>query len=293
MVGGDSVRYDRPHLVRLLRQLGEAEGSGLLLKVPGRPSLRIGGEMVRLAEEPLRPVDTKNAAMSLMGLADMELTLINLQEQELAFGLPGVGRFRALIYRQRGTLGISIHRLAMRSPSVEELGLTQETVAGLDGLCFVSGARQQALMAAIVDHWNQHVGGHLVVLEDQIEYLHRDARAAVSHREVGTDTADWPTGLRSALRHDADFVLLGSVPDCVSAERILQAAEQGRRVLVSVPSHSAKGALNSFIRKFPVEREREVQARVLRVLGVSFNLGKAGQASRFSNADLQAQRKAS
>ena len=287
------MRYDRPHLVRLLRQLGDAEASDLLLKVPGRPALRIDGEMVRLAEDPLRPVDTKNAAMSLMGLADMELTLMNLQEQELAFGMPGVGRFRALIYRQRGSLGISIHRLAIRCPSLSEMGITPQQVEGLDGLSFVSGPRQQGMMAAIVDHWNQKVGGHLVVLEDQIEYLHRDARAAVSHREVGTDTKDWPTGLRSALRHDADFVVLGSVGDPVSAERILQGAEQGRRILVSVPSHSAKGALSSFIRLFPVEREREVQARVLRVLGRSFHTPEQGATSIFDSEDLKQQRKAS
>ena len=287
------MRYDRPHLVRLLRQLGDAEASDLLLKVPGRPALRIDGEMVRLAEEPLRPVDTKNAAMSLMGLADMELTLINLQEQELAFGMPGVGRFRALVYRQRGSLGISIHRLAIRCPSLSEMGLTSQQVEGLGGLSFVSGPRQQAMLAAIVDHWNQKVGGHIVVLEDQIEYLHRDARAAVSHREVGTDTLDWPTGLRSALRHDADFVVLGAVPDMVSAERILQGAEHGRRIMVSVPSHSAKGALASFIRLFPAEREREVQARVLRVLGRSFHAADSGAPTVFDAQDLKQQRKAS
>ena len=165
---------------------------------------------------------------------------MNLQEQELAFGLPGVGRFRALIYRQRGSLGISIHRLAVRCPSLSDLGTTPAQVRNLDGLSFVSGPRQQGLMAAIVDHWNQDVGGHLVVLEDQIEYLHRDARAAVSHREVGTDTKDWTSGLRSALRHHADFVMLGSVPDHAAAERILRGAEQGRRILVCVPSQSAK-----------------------------------------------------
>ena len=286
------MRYDRPHLVRLLRQLGDAEASDLLLKVPGRPALRVDGEMVRLADEALRPIDTKNAAMSLMGLADVELTLMNLQEQELAFGMPGVGRFRALIYRQRGTLGISIHRLAIRCPSLTEMGVNPDQASGLSGLSFVSGQREQAMMAAIVDHWNQKVGGHLVVLEDQIEYLHRDARAAVSHREVGTDTKDWPTGLRSALRHDADLVVLGAVHDPVSAERILQAAEHGRRVLVSVPSHSAKGALSSFIRLFPVEREREVQARVLRVLGRSFHAPENGATTFFDAQDLK-QRKAS
>ncbi|MFT5585157.1 MAG: twitching motility protein PilT [Cognaticolwellia sp.] len=286
------MRYDRPHLVRLLRQLGDAEASDLLLKVPGRPALRIDGEMVRLAEDPLRPVDTKNAAMSLMGLADVELTLVNLREQELAFGMPGVGRFRALIYRQRGSLGISIRRLAVRCPSLSELGTTPEQVKHLDGLSFVSGPRQQAMMAAIVDHWNQHVGGHLVVLEDQIEYLHRDARAAVSHREVGTDTQDWPSGLRSALRHDADFVVLGSVPDQASAERILQGAEHGRRILVCVPSHSAKGALSSFIRLFPAEREREVKSRVVRVLARSFHAPETGAVSVFDSEDLNQQRKA-
>jgi twitching motility protein PilT len=286
------VRYDRPHLERLLRQLGDAEASDLLLKVPGRPALRIDGEMVRLAEAPLRPVDTKNAAMSLMGLADMELTLMNLQEQELAFGLPGVGRFRALIYRQRGSLGISIHRLAVRSPSLSDLGATPAQVKQLDGLSFVCGPRQQGLMAAIVDHWNQDVGGHLVVLEDQIEYLHRDARAAVSHREVGTDTKDWTSGLRSALRHHADFVMLGSVPDQAAAERILQGAEQGRRILVCVPSQSAKGALSSFIRLFPVEREREVRARVLQVLGRSFHAPHSGAVSVFDSRDLKHQREA-
>ncbi len=286
------MRYDRPHMERLLRQIGDAEASDLLLKVPGRPALRIDGEMVRLTEGPLRPVDTKNAAMSLMALADMELTLMNLQEQELAFGLPGVGRFRALIYRQRGSLGISIHRLAVRCPSLSDLGTTPAQVRNLDGLSFVSGPRQQGLMAAIVDHWNQDVGGHLVVLEDQIEYLHRDARAAVSHREVGTDTKDWTSGLRSALRHHADFVMLGSVPDHAAAERILRGAEQGRRILVCVPSQSAKGAVSSFIRLFPVEREREVRARVLQVLGRSFHAPHSGEVSVFDSSDLKHQRKA-
>ncbi|MED5369870.1 MAG: ATPase, T2SS/T4P/T4SS family [Myxococcota bacterium] len=290
------MRYDRPHLVRLLRQLNETQGSDLLLKVPGRPALRIDGEMVRLAEEPLRPVDTKNAAMALMGLADTEIPLMHLKEHELAFGMPGVGRFRALIYRQRGSIGISVHRLAMQSPKVEELGLDPKVVQGITGLSLVCGSRERQALAAIVDHWNHKVGGHIVVLEDQIEYLHRDARAAVSHREVGIDTENWETGLCSAMRHDADLVVLGRVRDVQAAEKVLQAVEHGKRVLVSLPATSPKAALNSFIRLFGQEREKEVRSRLLQVFGASIYLGKRGVAHLVREeleASLQARRQAS
>lgn len=272
------MRYDRTHMTRLLRQMRDSDAGELLLKVPGRPAMRVDGDLVRLAEDPVLPVDTQSAARSLMALGDTEIPLGAVQDSEFAFGVQGVGRFRVQLFRQRGSLGVSVRRMASQAPTLDSVGLTASHASSAlqPGLCLAAGGRCQELVGALVDHLNRTCTGHVIVLEDQLEYLHKDRRAAISQREVGLDAQDWPTAVRSALRQRPDALVVGELADADTAERLLRAAEQGRRVVLGIPGVTPKQAITNFVRRFDPAREREVALRVRTVLRAAVVLNDQG-----------------
>jgi Tfp pilus assembly ATPase PilU len=272
------MRYDRTHMTRLLRQMRDSDAGELLLKVPGRPAMRVDGDLVRLAEDPVMPVDTQSAARSLMALGDTEIALGMVQDAEFAFGMQGVGRFRVQIFRQRGSLGVSVRRMANLAPSLFSVGLAtaQAQEALRSGLCLAAGSRSQELIGALVDHLNTTSSGHVIVLEDQLEYLHKDRRAAITQREVGLDTQDWPSAVRSALRQRPDALVVGELYDQDVAERLLRAAEQGQCVVLGMPGVTPKQAITNFVRRFDPRREREIALRVRTVLRAAVVLNDQG-----------------
>ena len=272
------MRYDRESLKKLLREATDLQATDVHLKVPGRPSIRVGRELVPTTHDRLYPQDIYRAAHSLMELAQTDLHLAAVKEAEFGLGLEGVGRFRVQLYRQRGSFAIVIHRIEVEVPTAASLGVPDGYAEpqGDIGLFLVSGTRRRELLAAVVDARNRAEGGHLVVIEDQIQYLHTDAKAAISQREVGIDTASFEEALRTAGRQDPDWVVLGDVPDRETAETVLRAAEEGHSLVVaSVPSFSADRAVEWFIGRFGADRESEVRYRVAEVLAGSVCLGDA------------------
>ncbi len=272
------MRIDRESLIRLLREACEADATDVHLKVPGRPALRVDGELVPTSHPKLLPDDTHRAAGVLLGLAGVDAPLGKGGETEFAFGVAGVGRFRVHIYKQRGSIGILIHRMAVQVPQLAELRAPEEwgTLVGQPGLILCSGSRRRDLLASLVHAYNQDRRGHVILLEAMMEYLHADRSAAISQREVGIDTDDWASGLRSALRQDPDVVVVGDIADRAVAELVLRAAEAGTSVLAGVPTAEPTRSARWFMHLFGGQREAEISQRVSEVLLGSLCLSRSG-----------------
>ncbi|MCP4807514.1 MAG: Flp pilus assembly complex ATPase component [Proteobacteria bacterium] len=272
------MRYDRDLMLRLLRQARDGGATDLHLKVPGRPSIRVDGELIPVAQDKLTPADTRGAVQALMSLAGVEFPLARCQEHEFAFGVRNVGRFRVAVFRQRGSFGVIVHRMATDIPSLSRLGVPAEyaEIAHRPGLTLLSGSRRRELLAGLVDAANGREPGHIIVLEDSLEYLHSDRRAAISQREIGIDTATWMTGIHNARRQDPDLLVVGDVPDGLTAAGILSAVEGGRRVVASVAAAGPEEAVAWFIRLFGQDRENEVAGRLAAGLEGSMTLDQHG-----------------
>ncbi|UQA58072.1 type IV pilus twitching motility protein PilT [Polyangium aurulentum] len=225
--------------------LGKAVGasaSDVHLKVGQPPGARVHGDMVYFRAERLTPADTDAVARIL--LASRPSTLSNLpalRELDVAYEVPSLGRFRAHVYRQRGSLAVVMRSIPLAVPTFDALGIPHAARALADetsGLVLVAGAAghgKSTTLAAMVGHINATYPRHVVTLEDPIELVHHDARASISQRELGTDTDDFPSGVRAALRQDPDVLMIGELRDAATLDAALEAAEAGLLVLSSVP----------------------------------------------------------
>jgi twitching motility protein PilT len=260
------VNWDQDSLKRLLREAREAGATDLHFKVPGPPRMRIRGELVPTAYDPLQPAATQRIAQIVLELAGRELPLATLTDAEVGFGIPKEGRFRATLFRQRGSLGVLVHRMALDAPSIESLGAPDDAAAaiwGSPGLVLVCGARgRHALLGALTNAFARLVRGHLLTLEQPIEYLHRDARGAVSQREVRVDVPSFEAGLAGALHDDSDAILTSDLPDAAAAELALRIAEDGRCVVAGLAGCPPAEASQRFIELFPPARAAGIAHRL-------------------------------
>ncbi|MFZ5477265.1 MAG: ATPase, T2SS/T4P/T4SS family [Myxococcota bacterium] len=283
MVRPEKLQTNRAGLVALLEDLVRAGGSDAHLKVPGRPQYRIDGRLVPTLHDPLAPADVFQLAHACLELAREETALATVKDLRLTFGVEKLGRFSAQIWKQRGTFAIAIHRVAIDPPSLAQLGLGLDLGAAMQlgsGLVLVGGARgRHAVLAAMIRHYNAMVEGHLVSLEDPLEYLHKDHRACVSQREVGVDVPTFREGLAAAMRQDPDALVVSDLPEPSDAEMVLRAAEEGLMVVAAMAMPEGRDAVRAFCRKFPAHREDEIQDRLQAVMrGVVFvpRSGSAG-----------------
>jgi twitching motility protein PilT len=283
------MRIDRDSIIRLLREAQDAGATDIHMKVPGRPCLRVDGSLVCTSHGKLLPDDTHRAAGVLMGLAGVEIPLARSREAEFAFGIGGVGRFRVHLFKQRGSIGILIHRMAVEVPSLEGLQVPSEwgRMVGVPGLVLCAGAGRRELLAAMVDSYNQRSRGHVILLEEKMEYLHSDHAASISQREIGIDTDDWGSGLQSALRQDPDLVVLGDIANVTVAELALRAAESGIAMMVGIPSSDPARAVPWLSTLFGRRRESEIAKRVADVLVAAFALNHQGATELALDADCR------
>ena len=282
------MRFDRDAMTKLLRQARDARATSVHLKVPGRVSLKVSGSLVPIANERLLPIDTRKALQSLMSMGNTEFPLATLTDHEFALGIQGVGRFRVCAYKQRGSLGVVIHRLAVDVVGLSSLGLSPSWGELGEGLTFIGGSRRAALCAAVVDHQNETKGGHIVLLEDAVHVLHADRKASISQREVGIDTDSWESGLRSAMRQAADVIVLADVASPEVAGMALTAAERGGSVVLCVPGKSPGACVDGFVRMFGASREAEIRQRVLDTLSEAMTLGDKGPSRLDEEVEEQA-----
>jgi len=256
-------------VIALIRELVQSGATELQLKVPSRPLLRQEGRLVPMKHPPLTPEGVHRFATLLLGVARVEIPLGQVRHREFAFGVQGLGRFHVAVYRQRGTLAISILRLALDVPSLQDLGLepaVQEVLEGPGLTLFCGSSARTAAMACLIDCYNGAQRGLLVDIEDPVAFLHRDGTAIIAQRAVGTDVESLACGVYGAIRQRADVVAVGDVPDRQTAEAVLVAAEQGLTVLACVAAPDPSLAASWILRHYASDRDMDVKSRIKRLL---------------------------
>ena len=257
---------------QLVRAAGERGASDIHLRAGHVPLIRIDGQLERwTAVAPISAADLEGIAVRLLPPVHQERLQTKL-EVDVAWQAPGVGRVRASVFRQRGTIGLSMRLIPSRVPSLEALGLPP-SVVGLcqesRGLVLVTGATgsgKSTTLAAMVDLINQTRSLHILTIEDPIEFVHEDKLAVVTQREVGFDTLAYGPGLRSALRQDPDVILIGEMRDLETIETALVAAETGHLVLATLHTLDAPETVNRIISVFPPHQQGQSRHQLARVL---------------------------
>jgi len=259
----------RDTMLRILRDAAEQGAEEVHFKVPNRPLLRMSsGALVPTRLSALTPADTKSAVFALCALGHLELPVAQITDHEFSFGINGLGRYRAYVYRQRGSLGAVVRRVNTRVPPIDQLGLTPEIdrYVGVPGLTLVAGTMRNEVLHALIQGFNGRARAAVWILETPLTYLHRDGMAAISHREVGTDLPDYTTGVSQAVRLGADLIALGDVPDAETAGKLLDAAERRFPVLAAVGSPDAAQATWWLTRMFYGQQREDTQRRIDAVL---------------------------
>jgi twitching motility protein PilT len=228
---------DEPTFHELLQRGARYNASDALFKVGQPPAFRVAGSLHYLQGERLRPEHTQALAALVLQRSRFRGELRDLTEFDTAYDVPGVGRYRVNVYRQRGSLALALRNIPLEIPGFEQLGLpaAAQLLSELErGMVLVVGAAgngKSSTLASMIGSINQTRRAHIVTIEDPIEFLHTDQLATISQREIGLDTPDFPTALRAALRQDPDVVLLGEIRDEDTMDTALKAAETGHLLL--------------------------------------------------------------
>ncbi len=256
----------------LLKVAIESDASDLHMKPGNYPILRINGILKPLTGFPrLTPQETKSLADQIMSGSQKSILEEDL-DLDLAYSFPGFGRFRANIFRQRGTLAIAMRIIPLEPKSIKELLLPEalEMIAleqrGLVICTGTTGSGKTTTLAALIDHINTHRIENIVTVEDPIEYLHRDKKSTISQREVGVDVQSFARGLRAALREDPDVILVGEMRDKDTVETALTAAETGHLVLSTLHTLDAPETVNRVISVFPPHSQKQVRFQLSSIL---------------------------
>jgi len=276
------VAFNREQMLKFLRDAAERGASEVHFKVPNRPMIRDHetGALVATTLPALTARDSQAVVYALGGLAQVEIPVNQLTDTEFSFGLPGVGRFRAYVFRQRGSVCAIVKRVETNVPTMADFSAPPEAdeAIGRPGLTLVAGARNEELLAACVDAFNRRSRGHVWLIESPLSYLHRDGTAAISQREVPTDVPDFPAGIHKAMRIGVDLLVVREVADRPTADALLTAAERGLAVVASIAAPDAEDASWWVSRLFEGEHRRDAERRIAAQLRTILLLPATGAA---------------
>jgi len=248
----------------LLARLVEMDGTDLFLNTQSPPVVSVAGRLRRLGRE-LLDEQTIFALLTPLLTGDRSAAFLERPDLDLAYVAPGIGRFRVNIYRERGEIAAVARRIKLEVPTIDRLGLPRVLRAfarlqhGLVVVTGRTGSGKSTTLAAMIDHRNETMEGHIVTIEDPIEFIHPHKRSLVSQREIGTDTASFEDAVRSALRQAPDAVLLGEIRDRETAETALHMSETGHLVLATLHAQNAAQVLSRLRGLFPESLREQVQ----------------------------------
>jgi twitching motility protein PilT len=258
-------------LAELLSHLNDVRGSDLHLKPGAPPHVRVDGQLRPAPFEALLPGAVEALAEEILD-ASRQADLAETGETGTGLSVPGLGRFRVAVHRQRGSLAMVVRRVPPEVPKLDELGLPlqvdrfAEEERGLILVTGTPGSGKTTTVAAILDRINRTRPCHILTIEDPIEVLHSDAQALVTQREVGTDTASYAEALRSGLRQDADVIFVGELVDAETARAALTAAEVGHLVISTMRATGAVDTVQRLIDLFPTAEQDVARQSVVSVL---------------------------
>lgn len=253
---------------RIVKAAVDRGASDIHIKAGDVFRARIDGRLVALTRQRLTPTQTRSIAARLLPGDDERARLDRLRDFDCSWGLPGVGRFRVSLLRQRSSFMIVLRAIPFSVPSLGDLGLPEVVAALVEartGLVLVTGtggSGASSTIAAMIHHLNQTSDRHILTIEDPIEFLHRDLKGSVTQREVGIDTESVFTGLQAATRHDPDVIMVGDIRDGETLSAALRAVESGRLVIGALPAADAVAALARAVALFPVEERDSGRLRL-------------------------------
>jgi len=252
----------------LLKVAVSQGASDLHIKVGSTPILRVDGELMPMTSMPkLSQEDALKLAFSVMSPGQREI-FKKKNDLDLAYSVPGLGRFRCNVFIQRGAVGMVFRVIPVNIPSIEDLQLPEvlKKIAmeprGLILVTGTTGSGKSTTLAAMIDYINTNRTNNIITIEDPIEFLHRDKRSIINQREVGTDTESFSKALRAALRQDPDVILVGEMRDFETIQICLIAAETGHLVLSTLHTIDAAETVNRIISVFPPYQHKQVRTQL-------------------------------
>ncbi len=255
----------------LLRIMIEHGATDLHLTTGTPPQIRVNGRLLPLDLPPLTPADTRRLCYSV--LTDVQKKRFEEDhELDFSFGIKGLSRFRANLFVQRGSVAGAFRAIPYRIRDFHELGLppiVEELVRRPKGLILVTGptgAGKSTTLAAMIDRINEERYGHIITIEDPIEFLHKDNLSMINQREIGTDTSSFAQALKMALRQDPDVILVGEMRDFETIDTALLAAETGHLVLSTLHTLDATETINRIVAVYPPYQQKQVRLQLANVL---------------------------
>jgi twitching motility protein PilT len=260
------------NLRALLEEMIQKDASDLHITAAERPKLRVDGDMVdSSAVEVLTPKDTLQLAYSVL-TENQKKRFETDDELDFSFGIQNLARFRGNVFKQRGCVAMVIRMIPFNVRTFQELGLPAviaklaERPRGLILVTGPTGSGKSTTLAAIIDKINKERKGHIITVEDPIEFIHRHQGCLVNQREIGTDTKSFASALKYALREDPDVILVGEMRDLETVGAALTIAETGHLVLATLHTNSAAESINRVIDVFPSNQQSQVRAQLAFVL---------------------------
>ena len=254
---------DEISMRQLLKVMVDKDASDLYLMAGAPPGYRINGTILRLGEMEMDPATVERLASEFMS-EKQKVDFSSSMEMNLSSALAGLGRFRVNIYRQRGTVGMVIRQITTDIPSIDDLGLPDifkdiaMTKRGLVLMVGATGSGKSTSLAAIVDWRNSNQAGHIITIEDPVEFMHTHKKCFVTQREVGSDTVSFQAALKNTLRQAPDVILLGEIRERDTMEHAIAFAETGHLAMATLHANNSNQALERIINFFPEEQHQQV-----------------------------------
>lgn len=251
------------NIEEFFNRMVELEASDLYLTVARPPMYRVDGKIQAGGEHAFTPEELRELSHAILN-EKQRLEFAEALEMNMAMSLPGIARFRVNIFQQRGSVGMVIRRIKADVMSVDEMGLPsilKDIVMTKRGLVLVVGATgsgKSTSLAAMIDHRNANEPGHIITIEDPIEFVHRHKQSVVTQREVGFDTLSFQAALKNTLRQAPDVILIGEIRDTETMEAAIVFAETGHLCLGTLHSNNANQAIERIMNFFPRERHAQI-----------------------------------
>ena len=260
-------------IIEYLKRAVEDRASDVFIIAGGPISMKVDGRIKAVSDERLLPPKTKKLITEIYELAELPMErYLQRGDDDFAFAISGLARFRVNAYRQRGSLAAVVRVVSFNIPDWKKLHIPEEvmklanTENGMILMTGTAGSGKSTTQACIIDRINRTLDRHIITLEDPIEFLHRNQRSIVSQREIAVDTADYLSGLRGCLRQAPDVILLGEMRDTETIRTTITAAETGHLVIATLHTRGAVNAIDRIIDSFPSSYQAQIRIMLSMVL---------------------------
>ena len=260
-------------IIEYLKQAVETRASDVFIIAGGPVSMKVDGRIKAVSDEKLLPPKTKSLITEIYELAELSMEkYLQTGDDDFAFAIPGLSRFRVNAYRQRGSMAAVVRVVSFNIPDWKQLHIPEEvmkladTESGMILMTGTAGSGKSTTQACIINRINQTHDRHIITLEDPIEFLHRNQRSIVSQREIAVDTTDYLSGLRACLRQAPDVILLGEMRDTETIRTTITAAETGHLVIATLHTSGAVNAIDRIIDSFPSSYQAQIRIMLSMVL---------------------------